>query len=176
LLKFSLRIWVWSILHHCTKRTSINIKFNVKYLYRGHKINTRFFSPILQYPHSKHKMLASFLLMVCAIPKCWAWNMHVQQKKLHFGQKICNSYWSALYSKWHCFHMWVLYFMIRSLTILTSNKCQNMHVDHKSWLNLQYLHSRLSFIDIMGSNMIKMVVFLFHAILFIFCISYISRN
>jgi hypothetical protein len=38
------------------------------------------------------------------------------------------------------------------------------HVGHKSWSNLQYPHSGLSSIDIMGSNMIKMVVSLFNAI------------
>jgi hypothetical protein len=32
------------MLHSCTKRTSINIKFNVKYLHRGHKININFVS------------------------------------------------------------------------------------------------------------------------------------
>jgi hypothetical protein len=40
-----------------------------------------------------------------------------------------------------------------------------LHMDYKSWLNLQYPHSGLSFIDIMGSNMIKIVICLFHAIL-----------
>jgi hypothetical protein len=47
-----------------------------------------------------------------------------------------------VYLKWHCFHMWVLYFAIESSTILIlNNNCLNMqylHVNHKSWLNVQY--------------------------------------
>jgi hypothetical protein len=42
---------------------------------------------------------------------------------------------------------------------------QYLCVGYKSWLNVQYLHLRLSFIDIKGSNMIKMVVTSFSAIL-----------
>jgi hypothetical protein len=33
------------------------MKFNVKYLHKGHKINISFITMILQYPHLKHKML-----------------------------------------------------------------------------------------------------------------------
>jgi hypothetical protein len=32
------------------------MKFNVKYLHKGHKINISFVGMILQYPHLKHKM------------------------------------------------------------------------------------------------------------------------
>jgi hypothetical protein len=87
---------------------------------------------------------------------------------LHFGHKICNIYWCVLYLKWHCFHMWVLYFVIGFSTILTfNNNYQNMQyicVGHKSWSNVEYLHLELSFIDIKGSNMIKIVVSSFNAI------------
>jgi len=89
---------------------------------------------------------------------------------LHFAHKICNNYWGVLYLKWHCFHMWILYFVIGfSNTLTFNNNYQNMQylcVGHKSWLNVQYSHSRLSFIDIKGSNIIiKMVVSSFSAIL-----------
>jgi hypothetical protein len=61
-----------------------------------------------------------------------------------------------------------LYFVIRSSTILVfSNKYQNMQylrVGHKRWLNVQYPHLGLLFIDINKSNVIKMVVSSFNAI------------
>jgi len=64
--------------------------------------------------------------------------------------------------------MWVLYFAIGCSTILTyNNNYRNMQYlcgGHKSWSNVHYLHSRLPFIDIKGSNMIKMVVSSFNAI------------
>jgi hypothetical protein len=67
------------------------------------------------------------------------WNPK-ERKCLHFGYKICNNYWGVLYLKWHCFHSWVLYFVIGSSTILTfNNKYQNMQylcVSHKSWSNV----------------------------------------
>jgi hypothetical protein len=37
-----------------------NIKFNVKYLHKGHKININFVKMILQHPQLKHKMLTIF--------------------------------------------------------------------------------------------------------------------
>jgi hypothetical protein len=40
---------------------------------------------------------------------------------------------------------------------------QYLHVGHKSGSNLQYPHLRLSFIDIKGSKMIKMIVISFNA-------------
>jgi len=58
-------------------------------------------------------------------------------------------------------------FLFRFSTILVYNnnytKICNTY-GHKSWSNVQYLHSRLPFIDIKGSNMIKMVVNSFSAI------------
>ncbi len=36
------------------------MKFNVKYLHKGHKINISFVIMILQYPHLKHKMSIGF--------------------------------------------------------------------------------------------------------------------
>jgi hypothetical protein len=64
--------------------------------------------------------------------------------------------------------MWVLYFAIGSSTIFAyNNNHQNMQymcAGHKSWSNVQYPHSRLPFIDIKVSNMIKMVVSSFSAI------------
>jgi hypothetical protein len=54
--------------------------------------------------------------------------------------------------------MWVLYFVIGFSIILTfNNNYQNMqylYVGHKSWLNVQYPHLGLPFIDIKGPNMI----------------------
>jgi hypothetical protein len=65
--------------------------------------------------------------------------------------------------------MWILYFVIGFSTTLTfNNNYQNMQylcVGHKSWSNVQYPHLGLSFIDIKGSNMIKMVVSSYNAIL-----------
>jgi len=64
--------------------------------------------------------------------------------------------------------MWVLYFAIGPLTILTyNNNYQNMQylcASHKTWSYVQYLHSWLPFIDIKGSNIIKMVVNSYSAI------------
>ncbi len=60
LLKIALQIWVWNLSHHCTKNKFLNIKFNVKYLHRGPKININFVMLILQYPHLKHKMPTCF--------------------------------------------------------------------------------------------------------------------
>jgi macrodomain Ter protein organizer (MatP/YcbG family) len=40
---------------------------------------------------------------------------------------------------------------------------QYLRVGHKNWFNVQYIHLKLSFIDINGSNMIKMVVSSFSA-------------
>jgi len=37
------------------------MKFNVKYLHKGHKININFVRMILLYPHLKHKMPIDFL-------------------------------------------------------------------------------------------------------------------
>jgi hypothetical protein len=42
-----------------------NIKFSVKYLHKGHKLNINFVKMILQYSHLKHKMLAGFLDGLC---------------------------------------------------------------------------------------------------------------
>jgi hypothetical protein len=64
--------------------------------------------------------------------------------------------------------MWVLYFVIGFSTTLTFNNnyknMQYLFLGHKSSLNVQYLHLGLSFIDIKGSNMIKMVVSSFNVI------------
>ncbi len=38
-----------------------NMKFNVKYSHKGHKININFVRMILLYPHLKHKMPIDFL-------------------------------------------------------------------------------------------------------------------
>jgi hypothetical protein len=85
-----------------------------------------------------------------------------------FWSQICNTYWGILYLEWHCFHMWVLYFAIGFSTILVSNNnyqnIQYLCVGHKSWLNVQFLHLGLPFIDIKGSNMIKIVVSSFRTI------------
>ncbi len=62
LLKFSLKIQFET---YCNVtllqyKNFKNIKFKVKYLHKGHKINISFVKMILQYPHLKHKMLANF--------------------------------------------------------------------------------------------------------------------
>jgi hypothetical protein len=50
-----------------------------------------------------------------------------EKQCLHFYHKICNNYWGVLYLKWHCFHRWVLYFVIGLSIILTfNNNDQNM--------------------------------------------------
>jgi hypothetical protein len=66
-----------TILHYCTKITSINIRFNVKCLHKGHKININSINLILWYSHLRHKMLASFFKWFMQYP--------------NFGHKICMS-------------------------------------------------------------------------------------
>jgi hypothetical protein len=58
LLKSSLKIQVWNILQCCivALKELKNIKFNVKYLHKGHKINISFVIMILQYLNVGHKI------------------------------------------------------------------------------------------------------------------------
>jgi hypothetical protein len=53
---------------------------------------------------------------------------------------------------------------------------QYLCVGHKSCSNMQYPHSWLSFIDMKGSNLIKMLVSSFSAIPSLFCVSYSGRQ
>jgi hypothetical protein len=67
LLKFSLKIQVWNycnvvLLHFENFK---NIKFNVEYLHKGHKINISCVRMNFQYLHLKHKMLVVFLDGLC---------------------------------------------------------------------------------------------------------------
>ncbi len=79
LLKFSLKIQVWNycnvaLLHF---KNFKNIKFNVEYLHKGHKINISFVKMNFQYPHLKHKMLVGFFGWFVQYP--------------NVGHKICMS-------------------------------------------------------------------------------------
>ncbi len=57
-MKISLKTQVWNILQCCiiALKEIKNIKFNVKYLHRNHKINISFVIMILQYLNVGHKI------------------------------------------------------------------------------------------------------------------------
>jgi hypothetical protein len=142
LLNLFLKIWIWNILECCiiTLKNFKTIKFDVKYLHKGHKININFVRMILQYPHLKHTMLTSVneisWVTLTPLGDCLL-GVHFKIFLEYFKQKFFKKSLKLKKSSHSC----VMVYIKKLLKICY---CQNM----------QYLHSWLPLIDIKGLRMI----------------------